>query len=648
MKTRRLIACLLCIAMMLALTVGWAQAGPLDLPSTPTAILNVTVDGAPLAVTNYRVVYVANPVPVKSTTPPSPTYDYQTMNIYVPANATEDSPIILQDNNGGWNGGRAGTSVTNGTAYSTTSTNTSNQKTAFWLKAGYVIANVGCRSRVPGVNEDEDGNYIAHAPAQVVDVKAAIRYLRHNDAAMLGTTKRIIITGTSGGGALGVAIAASGNSPDYYPYLYELGAAGVTYHAHGHSGTYSSTLEDDIFGTVLYCPITDLDHMDAAYEWMYNATRKELGTYILGSQPVPYSAEQLDASDWLAVNYATYFNGLGLRNENGKRLTAHHFLDHIKAAAERGVEKACREVGQAQMIAVINSGIYVDFSWYTIDAHCKATVDMDKYLYFVARNTTTGLKGIPASDNLASPLPKPDGTRSESTLAGSPAQEYSNFAEWSWNHNGLPGDGVGLDDTGLTWKQFIHTDAGKAVKKQMVMSNPMPYLVRGKGDASPYWYFRHGMKDRDTSFDVPVALYYAVLNSRDVGNVNFNLAWLKPHSGDYDVPEAYEWVAEAVDNAKYFDEVDALIGDTVTHGFSLPTGDQTNVITYHSSNGSVFKVVNGQAVVTRPDKKDAEVTLTVRVVSDKISSTGYNYGKVDVTRAFRFTVPAKDHDHHHG
>ena len=224
---------------------------------------------------------------------------------------------------------------------------------------------------------------------------------------------------------------------------------------------------------------------------------------------------------------------------------------------------------------------------------------------------------------------------------------YSNFAEWSWNHNAVPGDGVGYDDTGLTWRHFIHTDAGKAVVKQMVMSNPMPYLVSGKGDASPYWYFRHGMKDRDTSFDVPVALYYAVLNASDVSNVNFNLAWLKPHSGDYDVPEAYEWVAEAVDNAKYFDAVDALIGDTVTHGFSLPTGDATNVITYRSSNEKVFKVVNGQAVVHRPDKKDAEVTLTVRVVSDKVAGNGYDYGKVDVTRAFTFTVPDKDHDHHH-
>jgi hypothetical protein len=46
--------------------------------------------------------------------------------------------------------------------------------------------------------------------------------------------------------------------------------------------------------------------------------------------------------------------------------------------------------------------------------------------------------------------------------------------------------------------------------------------------------------------------------------------------------------------------------------------------------------------VTRPAKKDATVTLTVRVVSDEVSGNGYDYGKVDVTRAFTFTVPARD------
>jgi hypothetical protein len=171
----------------------------------------------------------------------------------------------------------------------------------------------------------------------------------------------------------------------------------------------------------------------------------------------------------------------------------------------------------------------------------------------------------------------------------------------------------------------------------------MPYLLSDtKGDNAPYWYFRHGMRDRDTSFDVPVSLYYAVLNAGDISNVNFNLAWLKPHQGDYDVPEAYEWVAETVNNAKYFDAIKAAIpGGRVTSDFSLPIGDETNVITYRSSDASVLKVVNGHAAITRPVWRDARVTLTAKIVSDEIAGNGYNYGKVDVTRVFAFTVPAR-------
>jgi len=622
MKTHRwlvlAIALVLLVSPLSAVQVA-AEDDPLALPSTPTATLHVTVDGEPLTVYLYRVVYVANPVPIKEGD--SFTYDYQTMNIYVPANAEEDSPVILQDNNGGWNGGKAGTSVTDGTDYNGTT-----NKVGQALKAGYIIANVGCRSRLPGRNQDVDGNYIAHAPAQVVDVKAAIRYLRYNDDIMPGDTNRIIITGTSGGGALGVAIAASGNSSDYYPYLYELGAAGVTYDAQ--SGTYSSTLDDDVFGTVLYCAITDLDHMDAAYEWMYNATRTELGIY---------SAAQMDASEWLKVNYVPYFNGLGLRDENGKRLTAPHFRDAIKALAEKEVEDAYVEVGPEQMAADIDALTYNDHTWYSIvAANGKATVDLDKWLYFVVKNRE--LKGVPAADNVGSPLPFIP-PYSESSLAGTTSQEYSNFAEWSWNNNAIPGDGVGWDDTGLPWQAFIQTDAGKAVLLQMKMINPMPYLVSDtEGDSAPYWYFRHGMLDRDTSFAVEAALYYAVLNAGGVHNVNFEIAWLKPHSGDYDVPEAYEWVDEAVDNANTFGALDALIGDTVTEGFSLPTGEG---ITYSSSNEDVFTVVNGEAVVTRLKNKDVTVTLTVRVVSDEIAGDGYNYGTVDATRTFMFIVPAK-------
>jgi hypothetical protein len=605
-----------------------ADDGTLILPPTPTATLNVTVDGAPLTVTNYRVIYVANPVLVWDSRNSVATYNYHTMNIYVPSNATEDSPIILQVNNGGWLGGQAGTPVTDGAVYTTTIASR-DQKTAVALKAGYVVVNTGSRSR--GMTDPAGATYVGHAPAVVVDVKAAIRYLRYNDAAMLGTTKRLLITGTSGGGGLSVAISASGNSPDYYPYLHAIGAAGVTYDAL--SDTYSSTLNDDVFGMVGYCPITDLDHADAAYEWMYNATREKLreefGTY---------TDTQMLASAWLAADYVPYLNDLGLKDEGGNPLTANNLDDAIKAIVEKEIEEAYVEVGQTQMDADIATLTYTDTTWYSIDGGGNATLDLDKWLYFVVRNRA--LKTPPAFDNYKTPL---QGFMNESNLAGTPAQEYSNFTEWAWNHNNAPGDGIGLDDTGLMWGEYILTDAGKAVLKQMDMVNPMPYLVSNtNGDNAPYWYYRHGMIDRDTSFAVEVALYYAVLNASGVSNVNFELAWLKPHGGDYDVPEAYEWVAEAVHNANTFDAIEAAmpsgqVTGTLQVTFTLPAGTG---ITYMSSRPDVVTIADGQAVVTPPKSADATVTITATVTSDEIAGDGYNYGAVEVTHAYTFTVPA--------
>jgi len=599
-----------------------AEDDPWALPSTPTAVLNVTVDGVPLTVTNYRVIYVANPVPVRimSGGVPTTTVDYQAMNIYVPSNATEDSPIILQVGNAGWLGNPVRAAITDGGVYTSTTSNTGAA-----LKAGYVIVSAGARSR--GMTDLAGTTYVGHAPAVVVDTKAAIRYLRYNDAAMLGTTDRIFITGTSGGGGLSVAIAASGNSPDYYPYLYEIGAAGVSYDPG--SGTYTSTLNDDVFGTVAYCPITDLDHADAAYEWMYGATRRalhdEFGTY---------NEAQMLASAWLAGDYVPYFNRLGLKDEHGNPLTADKLDDSIKALVEKEIEEAYVEVGPTQMISDVEALAYKDRSWYSIDENGKATLDLDKYLYFIVRNQA--LKTPPAFDNYKTSL---QGTMNESNLAGTPAQEYSNFTEWAWNHNAAPGDGIGLDDTGLMWGEFILTNAGKAVLKQMEMVNPMPYLLSDtNGDSAPYWYFRYGMRDRDTSFAVEVALYYAVLNASGVRNANFEIAWLKPHGGNYDVPEAYEWVAEAVDNANTFDAIEAAMpSGQVTSNFTLPTGAG---ITYTSSRPDVIAITDGQAVVTRPRSGNVTVTITATVTSDKTADDGHNYGKVEVTRAYTLTVSA--------
>ena len=200
--------------------------------------VNVTVDGAPVPVRQYKIVYTGKPVkmslsqpvfardgnvPYTGETTITDPYQYQTMYVSVPETSVNDQKkaIYMLVNNSGWKPSVVSTKIIAGTAYVSTN-DTDNIGAA--LKAGYIVVEPGTRSREL---RGADGLWAGKAPAPIVDAKAVIRYLRLNDSVMPGSAERIVITGTSGGGAMSVAIAASGNSADYYPFLAEIGAAGI-------------------------------------------------------------------------------------------------------------------------------------------------------------------------------------------------------------------------------------------------------------------------------------------------------------------------------------------------------------------------------------------------------------------------------------
>lgn len=83
------------------------------------------------------------------------------------------------------------------------------------LEHGYVVVSAGVRGRTSGMKsqeffvggrldgeESDTGRAVGKAPAFIVDMKAAIRYLRHNRERIPGDTEHIITSGTSAGGAL--------------------------------------------------------------------------------------------------------------------------------------------------------------------------------------------------------------------------------------------------------------------------------------------------------------------------------------------------------------------------------------------------------------------------------------------------------------
>lgn len=532
-----------------ATVVTDAEDAALKFDATAYKTVNITLDGVATKVRQYRVVYVAKPVKMllsqlglgNSAVTLADPYAYHTMIISVPESMATDQKTALYFavNNGGWWASPAATTVNEGASF-VSSNDTDNVGAA--LKAGYIVINVGTRSRGGAVAED--GRFSGKAPAPVVDTKAAIRYLRLNDAAMPGSAERIIITGTSGGGGLTSAVAASGNSADYLPYLDEVGAAGVT----GSGATLASTIKDDVFAAVAYCPINNLGNADLGYEFEYGAVRNDSNTGALGG--VSYSAGlQPAASTAIAAKFAAYVSSLGLKNEAGGALTAQNLLDQTKAQVKAEIE---RQIAKGTAVPALGGNFVTTRAtlvndWLTLSGSGSsatvANLDYAKFIKYVATNQA--LKTVVAFDAVGVNGNKVASTGAwnvsgETNLFGPPEVRYMNFTEWSWNNNAALGDGSGSDDTGLTFAQYTALST-TTLAKQIKLINPLAYLGTS-ADSAPYWYVRHGMVDRDTAFAMQSLLYYAIKNDNSVKEVDFKIPYLVPHSGNYDVQEAFAWI----------------------------------------------------------------------------------------------------------
>nr|WP_217483450.1 subtype B tannase [Acinetobacter baumannii] len=519
-----------------------------DASKSQVTTVNLTVDGQAMKVTQYRIVYVAKPVKMASTqatlgggtTTISDPYAYQTLIISIPEGKENDQKTVmyLQFNNGGWWASPVKTNINEGANLVSTN-DTDNYGAA--LKAGYIVVDVGTRGR--GIRS-YDGTWAGKAPAVIVDAKAAIRYLRLNDTLLPGSAEKIIITGTSGGGGLISTVAASGNSPDYLSYLAEIGAAGVR----GSGTSLTSTVKDNVFAVVAYCPINNLANADLGYEWQYNASRNDSNTGNLNG--VSYSAgPQLTASKEIAEKFPMYLQTLNLKLPNGQQLTAENMPDQIKEQIKSEIERQLAKGTPVPNFGenFVSSKATLVNDWLKHDGSKVTEIDYQKFLNYVAANqalkTVVAFDAVGVNGNTA--------ISGETNLFGDSQNEYNNFTQWSWDHNSKTADGSGQDDTGLSWKNYLNSNSSTAnlLKDQLKMVNPIAYL-NTTTDTAPYWYIRHGMLDRDTSFAMQMILYYAVTNDPKVKDTNFKLPYLTGHAGNYDVQEAFKWINEKLNTTQ--------------------------------------------------------------------------------------------------
>ena len=441
---------------------------------------------------------------------------YQFMNVYVPEGATQQTPILLRTYVGGYMASAAGQPQ-------------AGDASGRALNEGYVVAIPGSRGRNSTViapkNDKKSGVkkgqtiYTGRAPAALLDLKAAIRYLRHFDAVMPGDAEHIITDGTSAGGAMSSLMGATGNHPAYEPMLEAMGAARE---------------RDDVFASVCFCPIIDLDHADMAYEWLYNGTDSR-------QQGDP---DVLTVSNELKAQFPAYLQSLNLHTPDGTLLTADNYLDYIKSELIRSAQiakNAGAEIADSLGFTFSEEAGFgappINGGMTRIDSNKKPQgerppmmmrpggvkrvgeyiidLDMAKYLNYVV--STQPLKTAPAFDTQGVAGQRASGENEE---FGDSKGSSVNFTDYSAARTG--------------------TTVSPEVASNVRLMNPMNFIGDGVSQVAPHWYIRHGARDRDTSFPVPINLALKLQNCGK--DVNFLLAWNRPHSGDYALDELFDWI----------------------------------------------------------------------------------------------------------
>lgn len=384
------------------------------------------------------------------------------------------------------------------------------------LAHGYVVAAPAIRGRT---TKNSDGVYVGKAPALIVDYKAAVRYLRHNRNKLpAGDTEKIISNGTSAGGALSALLGATGNAVEYEPYLRAIGAAKE---------------RDDIFASMDYCPITNLDHADMAYEWVFNGQNDYHQSRMMvppaGMKPgalptdapaggaktdrpanaptdtveaTPMTAEEIAVSAALKQAFPAYVDSLGLEDEKGNPLTLNAdgtgtFADYIKSVYMASAQSA---LDKGEDLSSLD--------WLTITNGKVTGMDLAGYAAWATR-----MKAAPAFDKL-------DGSSWENDEFGDTANNPKHFTRFSENHS---------------TKTIPMAD-----KEVIRIMNPMNFIGKKGVTTAHFWRIRHGAKDRDTSLAIPAILALDLANHGE--DVDFASPWGKGHAGDYDLDDLFAWI----------------------------------------------------------------------------------------------------------
>ena len=402
------------------------------------------------------------------------------------------------------------------------------------LSNGYVVVSPAIRGRSL---KAKSGYETGKAPALIVDYKAAVRFVRHNRKTNLipaGDTEKIISCGTSAGGALSALLGATGNAKDYVPYLKEQGAAKE---------------RDDIFASMAYCPITNLENADMAYEWMFHDANAYYRKGADDGAGIAITPEQKEISAELKADFSGYLDSLNLRDSLGNRLNLSPdgeglFREYIESLYLESAQDAI-DTGDTTVQKT---------PWLTISDGMAVHMDFPKYIESVKR-----LKGVPAFDAF-------DMSTGENNEFGTYDIANKHFTRYALEHSQFVTVPKLEEDKKLAEEKARQYNLAFPVEKRQLrkanleeqmekdkldvsqymadgqiikMMNPIRYIGNPEVQTAPHWRIRHGSLDRDTALAIPAILAVRLKNNGK--SVDFKVPWGYGHDGDYDLPELFAW-----------------------------------------------------------------------------------------------------------
>jgi len=427
---------------------------------------------------------------------------HQSMNIFIPAvylnkdgsinpggtvngYTAATAPIVYQNNVSGYMQGTPDVSVLRGKEY---------------LEQGFVFVSVGSR----GIGSKSGETYIGKSPEGLVDLKAGIRFLRHNDAVLPGSCGKIISVGTSAGGAMSSLLGSTGNNAEYLPYLERIGAL-------MDSG-------DDIFAAMCYCPIIDLEHADMAYEWMFNKDSDRQDAFNKA------------VSDALVPPYISYFNSYQFKNPDTLEIL--YFNEDGRSGTMYDLLMAKLEASAAKFLSKSSnaSGYVSKYAWLSFDGGMASITKLDDMVGTYRKR----MKNILSFDSWD--LDKP-----ENKLFGNETTEKKHFDPYIADvletlKDRYPAGYEKYHEAYLT----VQNDEG--LLKQTQLLNPM-YMLQNvpNSNVAPNFRIRVGTQDADTSWMIALSLALSVKNNTG-SNVDFAFVWDEPHTNADYKGEFVEWI----------------------------------------------------------------------------------------------------------